>query len=147
MTDTPSEQESEGAARLCTCYCLQAWGAPIAAPYVPVLPTTISLTGFFPPTQTEVETGDEFWTATVVQKTYNCTTKAVTATATLNLNLVHNTYQRSRTRTFVFAWPPWGPWGAWTPIANTGNLANGAALATSTPPSTPHCPDDGVPCP
>lgn len=134
----------------CTCYCLAAWGAAIAAPYVPNLPTTVT-GNFLTGTQTETETGDEFWTASVNRKIYNCGTATVTATAALNLNLVHNTYSRTRTRTgtWRWGWPPfvWGGWTPWTAYATTGNLNDRAALLTSAPPSTPWCTDKGVACP
>ena len=139
----------------CHCYCLAAWGAAIAAPFVPKLPTTVS-THIPGNKQTETETGEEFWTATANDKTYQCGTVNVLNVAAVNLNLVHNTYSRSRTRSrtlgFQWGWPPvfWNPWGAWTgwtPFANTGNLGDAVALATSAPPATPHCPAVGIACP
>lgn len=144
------KQPQPTAAAACTCYCLAAWAAPIAAPYVPNLPNKVS-GGFWNGTQTETETGDEFWTASVNQKTYTCGTATVTATTGLNLNLVHNTYtrNRSRTGTWRWGWPPfvWGAWTAWSAYLSTGNLNDRAALMTSAPPSTPWCTDTGVACP
>lgn len=142
-------EPKEPTARICTCYCLQTWGAAIAAPYVPTS-TTEAWTSWLPPVKTVTETGDEFWTATVVQKTYDCDTKVVQSTTQQTLNLVHNTYSTSWTkRFFLNLWPLAAGWviGTPGPYANTGNLGDKAALGTSSPPATPHCPDDGVACP
>jgi len=134
----------------CTCYCLASWGAAIAAPYVPNLPTKV-VGGILARTETETETGDVFWTANVNRKSYACGTANVTATTALSLNLVHNTYSRSRARTgaWRWGWPPfvWGAWTPWTVYLPTGNLNDRDALLTSAPPSTPWCTDKGVACP
>ncbi|MFT4962176.1 MAG: hypothetical protein ACI92Z_003273 [Paracoccaceae bacterium] len=129
----------------CTCGCLTAWVAAIAAPYVPKLPNTTTTTWpALPPFQTETETGEEFWSADVNMKTYDCNTKVVAAQNAAVLSLAHNDYSRSRTRNLGLG--GWGAWTAWGAFANTGNYNDARALATSAPPVT-HCPNDGVPCP
>jgi len=144
--DLKGDKEPKQVAPPCTCYCLAAWAGPIAAPYVPVLPTTVTTRWFaLPPIQTETEIGDEFWNATVNVKTYICANNQVTAVVPTAYGLVHNTYSRSRTRTLgLFGW---GAWTAWTPFANTGNKTNAQALATSAPPATPECTTVPIACP
>lgn len=140
----------EGTKKQCNCYCLEKWRSPIAAPYIPRLPNKIS-GNFFTGTQIETETGEEFWTASVKKKTYSCSTKKVIKSVSLSLNLVHNSYSRSRSRVLIWrlAWPPvtWGPWTGWSPFANTGNLNDRDALGTSSPASMPWCPDEKIKCP
>lgn len=144
--DDRSQSTPGASAPPCTCFCLVNWIAAIAAPYVPNLPNTTSTRWLpLPVTETEIESGDEFWTANVNKKDYNCTTLQIIAVTPQVLNLVHNTYSRSRTRTLGIT--GWGPWTPWTPYANTGNLNNVQALGTSAPPSLPECAAVNVGCP
>ena len=158
----------------CICYCLTSWIAPInpVNPDVPD-PGQPTVTGWTNQTETE-EAGWEFWTANVNQKTYVCETRGVVSIAALVLNLGHNRYTITRTRSLRIALVPKtsGPWtitiGPWTitipavtilvptpfwtpwtaPARVPGPVVSAqAALATSSPPSLPVCTDVGVACP
>jgi len=164
---TGSTLADPAATPLCTCYCLAAWGAPLAAPDIddPGMPTTAIAAG--PPiTETETTTGTTYWTATVNVKTYVCKTPKVVKTATDTPNLAHNTYAITRTRVLgpttvtvlgvTVTIGPWlvfgvpvGTWGPWTPPArvNSAPLPAAQALASAAPPMTPVCTSVGVVCP
>jgi hypothetical protein len=140
-TGQPAEHEiKDSPAEECKCYCFVKWGAAIAAPFVPRLPTTIS-TWFFI-YEVETEDGEEFWTADVNEKTYVCNTQQVLGVTPLVLNLVHNDYQTSRSR---WVWNPWP--AAWGPKVKSAVYGNAKALGTSSPPALPECTAVGIACP
>ena len=126
----------------CKCYCLVNWIGPIAAPYIPSGPTTVVTSWFV--FQTDIETGDEYWSANVNEKSYVCDTQQVLGVNPQVLQMLHNTYQMTRTRYWFFGWSAWTPWGA---AVNTGNLTNAQALGTSSPPALPECTAVGIACP
>ena len=155
MSESKSVNEK---AESCICYCIQAWGAALPNPEVPSGPSVIA--GWFR-TQTETETGDIVWTATVTEKTYNCATKAIISSQNLpNIGLSKNGYTKTRTRTRTlvlrtrtvfgvsityFVWA-WGAWTIWTLVNGPANHERDS-LAFPSPSLLPWCGDENVACP
>jgi len=153
----PDSEEIRNEAETCQCYCIRNWGAPL--PNADVVSTATVSTWL--KTQTETETGEVFWTATVTEKTYLCATKKVTGSRDINANLARNNYTQTRTRTLGISATfkrvlgiliPvkmrffWGPWSAWT-RTNGPNYTEKESLASPSPPFLPWCQDENIPCP
>ena len=140
---TPTAPVTSGSAgQACVCYCLASWIGPIAAPDVPDAGSpSVNWIG-----NIETEVGTTYWDANVTVKTHTCGTTTVTKQSTSVMALAHHHYKIVRTRTWnwgAFAWGPWGP-----PTRTNGAVNNDpTALASTSPPSLPHCPTVGIPCP
>lgn len=146
--------QNEFAVRLAqasVCYCFVNWLNPIPNPFIsnPGFPT---ITTTFPGwTETENDSGDEFWNALVLQKFYDPNTNQVFFVVPQIMVLARNSYTRSRSRKlkwmgFGTSWWPWG-WPAWPvwPAPTRGPINTGAqALAAA---SLTDCTAVGIPCP
>jgi hypothetical protein len=151
--DGPVDEKEEK--KICVCYCLKRWLAPLKNPDVPTPPNTFTIVGG---TETETEAGEMFFNAEVVKKDYICKTKIVVAQSVLNAPLARRPYSQTRSRSkkwgwvrvriwrFVISLPSrvWGTWSAWT---RTEGPDNNDRVALASGNLTPWCPDVGIPCP
>jgi hypothetical protein len=126
------------------CYCFLNWIAPLANPLVPGPGFPTVTTSTFGWTETETESGDEYWNALILMKFYDANTNQVLLVVPQIIPLAHNSYTRSRSRTLSFRlslWPfGWPPWPAW-PVPTRGAVNTGSqALAAGSLAECNPCP-------
>lgn len=138
-------------AQASVCYCFLNWLFPIPNPFISSPGFPAITTSFLGWTETENDSGDEFWNALVLMKFYDANTKQVLLVVPQIMVLPRNSYTRTRSRTLAWvgfgaswwpwAWPAWPAWPA--PVRGAVNTGPQALAAVG----LAECTTAGIPCP